>query len=850
MTSQADKRLKKRMGADSKKKKQPIAINLNASDRTLYQPQVATSIPGPVHSWSNVGELNGTVSLYGIPLNIDYSTNRTLSNSLNGFGNGLFKFQFNPALLRGGFENEIQQYDHLRKSQLGGLDLTSYTKELVMDQLSHEKGGRDSVSEALQQYLQDPRHVSELLTMNDDQIKGKLEGEITRSAAGKKAAAASYADSISYLKAQSDHQQNELQLLEKLSKDTSLAAKISKDDRAGILKDLSLNELKARLAQYAAKDLQEYGGSASDGRSRAAAKGTASHITFSESERDTVLSRLAAEVYQQISSEQAVALKGALDKQQTQLGQARQASLSSLQSQTQKSEMLPGVQVAAVAGIISDLKERLQSKGYDVGRLLQVENLVSRGIGSGTLSEMEGSFYQKRPANALQSLLGSFSSVKFGSFGERVPGSTESGYLFLTGTHVAFNTINVPVTIGFGTVNDVSAQKDSYFQNSIYNTPRSVTYLAANLRSLTYGDLKVSVIAGVNRSLSTSLYQLPTASSNNVVFTVSKMVNFGEGGILSMDFSKSAMLYDNKYQIGSDILIDRKNGLSNSNSDLFEALSIGFSHNLNLPGLANSDNVYFNYSTPGYQNPANNGFGGARMKFGYNVKQLFYHNKISVNVRTDFNNMPISYTSADRWQSFQFQFATRYNVSKKFNISVRYRNNNTEKNIANVSSSVYGFQQVQVDGGLNYKIGKYYTVSHFSVGKQDISNEQVTQTTGSMLNLSYTQSVVLKKNTLTVNFYYNKELASYQLIGNMLNSELSYQYTLFHDLGVSTGITYLNDAGIASQVGIRETVNLFSIKSFDVNTFLDLRKNLINPLYPDLYANCRAELSLRYHLKY
>jgi hypothetical protein len=348
-----------------------------------------------------------------------------------------------------------------------------------------------------------------------------------------------------------------------------------------------------------------------------------------------------------------------------------------------------------------------------------------------------------------------------------------------------------------------------------------------------------------------------------VAFTISKNMNMGKLGTVDVDVSKSTTLYNNNYQIGSDIILAQKSGVNiGAANDLFDAVEFGLNHHLDIKALDMSDNVYFNYSGMGYQNPGNNGYGGARMKMGGNIKKAFNKNKLTLNLRTDIGNMPISYTTADKWKNYQVQLDSRYVVNKKFNMSFKYTANGTSKEVDNVTTPVYSFQKMQVDGNMNYKIGKNFTVSHFSIGKQDYSNASAVAASpagvpagliaasGSLLTLSYTQSTVINRNSITATLFYNKELSAYSLIGNMLNGDVSYQYQLLGKLNLSSGLTYLNNAGIASQAGVRQTLQLFSGKYFDMNTYVDIRKNLITPLYPDLYSACRAELSLKYHLSH
>lgn len=506
-------------------------------------------------------------------------------------------------------------------------------------------------------------------------------------------------------------------------------------------------------------------------------------------------------------------------------------------------------EIDSVATSITNLKAQLQSKGFDVNKMVQMQKYLNAG-GAGGITEVENGFMSKKPTGSLQSLFTHIDGLKVGSFGDKVPGGFTSEDVFMTGTSVTYKTGITPLTFGYGGINDINSLKDANYQSSDYNNPRNITFLGADLKRGIFGHIKISVIGSVNREITSSQYAIPTVSSNNVALTVSKALKLGNLGNLAVDVSKSTTVYSNKYEPESEAILNKLGGLNTGlNNDLFEALAFGVNHSAEVKSLSMSDNVYFNYSGTGYQNPGNNGYGGARMKFGGNLKKSFYKNKLTVTLRSDMNNMPISYTSNDKWKTYQVQLDSRYVISKKFNVSFKYTDNGTDKKVDNVVTPVYAMQKIQVDGNLNYKIGKNYSVSHLTIGKQDFTNSQVSQPAGNMLMVNYTQSLVLNRNSVTASVFYNKELSSYMLIGDMLNSDIAYQYTLFGKVSMSSAVTYLNNKGIASQAGVRQGIQLFAGTHFDLDTYVDLRKNMITPLYPDLYSACRAEVSLKYHIK-
>jgi len=115
--------------------------------------------------------------------------------------------------------------------------------------------------------------------------------------------------------------------------------------------------------------------------------------------------------------------------------------------------------------------------------------------------------------------------------------------------------------------------------------------------------------------------------------------------------------------------------------------------------------------------------------------------------------------------------------------------------------------------------------------------------------INYTESMVMKRNTLTANIFYNKELSSYSLIGNMISSDVSYQYLLLQKINMSSGLTYLDNAGVSMQAGIKQGIRLMGGSHFTLDSYMDVRKNMITPQFPQLYPTCMAELALKYHLK-
>ncbi len=703
---------------------QTISIINNNLQQNITQPK------GFVSAINFIGNLNA----FGIPLNFNYSTNKSLAYNPLSLNNNLFKFDFDATQFNGLLSNDLEQYYDLRKQVFEGADLSGYTSSQLSTKLKKmqtEEMDKLSINN-LQKYLGNIDNLDELLRLDEKPLREKL-----------------------------------------------------------------LSEVKIKTA----------------------------------------------DVDNQIKNETT--------------------------HQRQKNSLQNNAQVDTVLNTIRQIKQELAENGYDIEKILQMQKELNKNNGNLGNSETAKTYVVKKTKNGIQGILSKISALKIGSFGNKIPGNMQNRDLFISGTSVSFKTSEMALTAGYGGLNDIGSLKDASFQSSVFNTPKNITYISAEKKGGIFNNVKLSVVSSFNKESNNNAFALPTISANNMAFTASKALNLAYIGRLNIDVSKSSTLYKNDYNFGNDVFLNRQTGQqNNSNSDLFEALSFGINHRLEIKKINFSDNVYFNYSGMGYQNPANNGFSNARMRVGGNIRKLFYKNKLSITARTDLKNIPISFTSNDKWQNLQFQFDTKYTFSKKFSMDVKYTSNTSNKQINNQTTPIYGLQKIQVDGNANYKIGKHYSISHFTLGTQSYTNTYSTNanpisqtsltTTGgvlppsngsNMLMLNYIHSLLLRTNTLTATVFYNRELSPTKLIGNMLNADFAYQYKLFEALNLSTGFTYLDNNNIARQAGIRQTVQVFAGSNFDVDTFLDVRKNLITPIYPDLYATARAEVMLRYHIK-
>jgi hypothetical protein len=853
-------------------RKPDVSLALTLEDAERYQ-----SVPplgmNTNSKFVNVLSARGTLTAFGLPINIDFTTDRASGMPPMGNYSNLVKFDLDPTQMNSLYKNELLKYTELRRDLLGGRDLSAYTKSKITERLKAEKTGAEQAlkDQPYAKYLNDPSSMQELLGMDRNSIidklkkesMGRVQGYGVKATAGVKNITAIERTTLEQIKGKKNAV-NELSSnndLQHYFGDPANIKEISLMGADQIRQKISSAMVPApgNVVKTEVPDLivEQINISALT-RNLLAAKNAG---------REQVIDSIAQKIFLFSHQFSKVNFNGELEAQK----RAADSELNNLtvpDTLTKINAEAAGATAAPIAkgpdsaaneqnihhiaDEVMAVKEKLQSQGLDVNRMIAMQKYLEDKDFRGGVSEFADGIQKGGPVNGLQSFASKLSAFKVGSYSNKIPGGGMNQELFLTGAHVTVKSGFVPLTLGYGSVNDISAQKDAQFQGSVYNQPRNVTFFGAELKNAVRGNLKVSVISSFNREVRNNLYAIPTISSNTVAFTLSKGVNIGQLGQLGLDVSKSTTLYANKFQPGAEVILERKGGLNQDlGNDIFQALAFGVSHHLDLNSIGATDNVYFNYSGMGYQNPANNGFGGAKMKFGGNIKKTFYRNRLSLNLRTDMTNMPISYTSNDRWKNYQVSLESRYTVSKGLNATFKYTNNGTDKRVDGLSTQVYAFEKFQLDGNASYKVGRNFSVSHFGVGTQAINSPVAAGSPegGSrLLILNYVQSIVLKRNVLSFTMFYNRELTPVKMIGDMLNTDMTYSYTLFRRLSASSGVIYLDNTGIVRQAGIRQSLNLLSAGHFDVGSFIDLRRDMIKPLYSGLYPGCRAELSLKYHL--
>lgn len=502
--------------------------------------------------------------------------------------------------------------------------------------------------------------------------------------------------------------------------------------------------------------------------------------------------------------------------------------------------------------VITSIKSQMTANGLDPSKVIQQDNYAKGSTSSSfNSSEAAAALNQKNPENALQSVFSGLKGLRIGSFGTTIPGATDGqGSQLLTGADVRFKMANYPLDAGFGTLSDMNAIKDQNYTASDYTYPKTITYLGVDMPKTAFGKVNVAFVSSFSSELNNIQYGIPTLPGNVVDFTITKAMDFHNFGHISVDVSKSNTLQNSSFMPGSDAVILKKAGADyNLSNNLFQSFSFGFRHDLDIMALGASDNVYFSYSGLGYQNPANSGYSGGSVKAGGDLKKSYYKNKLVFDLISDYDSTPMSYTANQKFLTLLAQLSCKYKVNKDMNMSIKYMTNSTSEQIGSVSNSVYSSDKIEFGENNNYKIAGHQASTNITIAYQSFMQNDSVATTSNQLNFTYVESVAFKTSSLSFTFFYNMEMTASPLLGDMTLADATYQYQVCRKLQLSSGMTYLNNAGYAKQAGIKQTIQLIAKKHFDISASFDWMKNLITPVYADLYPSFRGELNLKYYLK-
>lgn len=512
-------------------------------------------------------------------------------------------------------------------------------------------------------------------------------------------------------------------------------------------------------------------------------------------------------------------------------------------------DSLIAVKKTEITSFITELQDDLYSSGINENMITLFQKMTSNNISEKDLASF---FYQElinQPKlSGFQKYYSRIKEFQVGDFGNSLPGSFLNRDMLLQGFNVSMKTTRGYTRVGISGNSDAGFPKDMGLNSSVFSIPRLYTYLSVPTTNFMIGSGKLSWVGMYDKQKSATNFLSPaTLPKTNSAFTLSQDFKFQEFGKLTLEVSKSSTQYANM------TIITPMGGTAISNNllgnyfrdDFLQTLSLGANHAIEDKKTGLSSNMFFSYSGLGFQNPGSQSLGNRGMRFGGNAKKFFFKNKLSLSVRGDLKHTPINAETNAHWANFNAQLDSRFRISKKTSLNIKYIKNGINK-AGEQNEMVYQTEKFQADFTGSYKLMGFNSFSFISLGRQNMLIPQSTQPSNFM-SINYTQTVLFEGFNLSGNLFYNKDFSSTTLLGNMTNADLSCQYNLNERLSLSSGLTYLDNQQSARQFGIKQNIQLQLGKHFDISAYLDIRKNLITPQFPDLFSANRGDFSVRYY---
>jgi hypothetical protein len=333
-----------------------------------------------------------------------------------------------------------------------------------------------------------------------------------------------------------------------------------------------------------------------------------------------------------------------------------------------------------------------------------------------------------------------------------------------------------------------------------------------------------------------------------VVAGLKKDFLIGPGGILTAELSRSLSSFgkNSNANEGSGGLLQlfATNNLSSNTS-------IRLNFRDELPKLGLQYQFFVKKVALGYDNPGVPFLNTGSKEAGLSVKKYLLKKMLLISARTDVREFNYNQTAGSKWRNMYSVFDFKWKMRKGQFLSLRYmpnrmlRINNQERQKAMV------FDQVSLDGNLVKRFGHCHYNNYASLSYQRNKYNIDNSVTGNnALSLTINQSLVIGKLLAYSNTQASHAIDKSQLVyfNSSLNSEAGISYGLLQKVAASTSISYNSIQLWYQQLGVRQNLSLRVNERFDMNLFIDARKNL-RVYQPLIFGLIRGELGVRYNIK-
>lgn len=337
---------------------------------------------------------------------------------------------------------------------------------------------------------------------------------------------------------------------------------------------------------------------------------------------------------------------------------------------------------------------------------------------------------------------------------------------------------------------------------------------------------------------------------NSLITTISNQLPIGARGVLKTEVSRSATTY--QYLNNTDSSLPDKSAAQRifSGDDLFKNMAFAISYDDELEDKGIAYGVHVNKTANGYTNPGSVFLNAGGQELGFNFRKSFWKRKLQASIRSEVREFKYSEDYDRRYRNFYTVMDLRLRLKKGQSLTVRYIPNRMTRIEDGKKSRTNLVDRLSVEGNFAKKIaGNYYRNTLSLSWQKNIYALGIEMLSNTALLLSSFQNYTIGNKLLYLNSNYNfaNNPSEYVYFNSSFLGEAGITYLLFKKISSSSAVTYNSVSGWYRQMGIRQTISNQLNNRFNLNLYIDARKNLA--LYqPLLYGLFRADISIQYSI--
>ncbi|MCK7556258.1 hypothetical protein MKQ70_15030 [Chitinophaga sedimenti] len=447
-------------------------------------------------------------------------------------------------------------------------------------------------------------------------------------------------------------------------------------------------------------------------------------------------------------------------------------------------------------------------------------------------------------AGGLQRFFLRVKELNIGSFNTDASAGSVAG-LLMNGAGAGFFNKGKMLMLGAGVRTDGLGMKDAFLTDNIAPSRYALQYARFGKGDLAETHSHLTVLNASTKDNTRQQINQQFLSRNIFVGTVSQQLELGEYGVIKGDFSKSNSSFGEVTAGNNGYAVSEKAAALSFFKDFWQTVSVGLRYSGQVPQAGLTQRAYLDYAGMGYNNPGTPFGSRGTWKYGFDLKRRWRFHHMSTGLRMDFRDIHTAFDAG--WRNRQYAADLQFRVKRNWNFTTRMMQSSMKSTADAKEENGFLTRQVSLTSQYSGHMGSLPASNLVTAGLQQMRFTTAgVPLNSTLINVNMAENIVIDKNLLSVNFFYNRDLQQNALYSNLLNMDAGWSYMLFKTLSCSSGLTFLDNKGLVTQGGIKQTPAFELIPKVQVNIYTDCRKNFYSSPQNYLFGTFRSEFSLQY----